>query len=125
LFRAALEGIAFSFAYGMEILKGEGVGISAIRAGHDNLFQAEIFSRTVATLAQSAIEIVETTGAVGAARAAAMAFGDFKDMEQATATDAVKMVHRPQADPEPYREAYRDWKKELEHYLDNFNTIAL
>ena len=45
LFRAALEGIAFSFVYGIDILKNDGVNLSALRAGNDNLFRSEIFSK--------------------------------------------------------------------------------
>ena len=37
LVRAAHEGIAFSFAYGMEIMKGMGMEISTIKAGHAKL----------------------------------------------------------------------------------------
>jgi len=119
LFRAALEGIAFSFVYGMEILKKEGVAITSIKAGNDNLFRAGIFAGTIATLARTNIDIVETTGAVGAARAAATAFGDFRDIGQATATDTVELAHRPEPGAGPYLEAYQDWKMGLTTYLDN------
>ncbi|MEP7095441.1 MAG: FGGY family carbohydrate kinase, partial [Flavobacterium sp.] len=67
LFRASLEGIAFSFVYGMECLKDDNAKINVIRAGNDNLFRSEIFSNTVATLIGHEIEIYNTTGAVGAA----------------------------------------------------------
>ena len=50
--RAALEGIAFSFVYGMEILKSDGIQAKVIRAGNDNLFRSEIFANTVATIPQ-------------------------------------------------------------------------
>ena len=119
IFRAALEGIAFSFVYGMEILKNDGVNIASIKAGNDNLFRAGIFSRTIATLTNSKIDIVETTGAVGAARAAAFAFGDFKSIGEATATDAIQLTYEPDAQTEKYREAYHEWKKHLEEYIDN------
>lgn len=119
IYRAALEGIAFSFVYGMEILKNEGVNISSIKAGNDNLFRAEIFSKTIATLTNSQINIVETTGAVGAARAAAYAFGAFKNMGEATATDKVELTHEPEISAEVYREAYLEWKKSLNEYLNN------
>ncbi|MEZ4810090.1 MAG: FGGY family carbohydrate kinase [Allomuricauda sp.] len=119
VFRAALEGIAFSFVYGMEILKNDGVDIASIKAGNDNLFRAEIFSKTIAALADSHIDIVETTGAVGTARAAAYAFGDFKSIGEAMATDAIQMTYHPEKNAEKYREAYALWKKELEKYLHN------
>ena len=38
LFRAAQEGIVFSFKYGMEILKGIGIEAKVIRAGKANMF---------------------------------------------------------------------------------------
>lgn len=119
LFRAALEGIAFSFVYGMEILKNDGVHITSIKAGNDNLFQANIFAKTIATLTHSEINIVETTGAVGAARAAALAYGDFKNMTEATATDTIQHTYSPDASSEAYQEAYQKWKKELNSYLHN------
>ena len=69
LLRASLEGIAFSFVYGLEILKEDGVALSSIKAGNDNLFQSSLFSNTISTLTGTSIKIMETTGAVGAARA--------------------------------------------------------
>jgi len=38
LFRAAQEGIAFSFKYGIDIMKEMGLDISVIRAGKSNMF---------------------------------------------------------------------------------------
>lgn len=119
MFRAALEGIAFSFVYGMEILQNDGVDITSIKAGNDNLFRASIFSKTIASLTSSRIDIVETTGAVGAARAAAYAHGDFDSIAEATATDAVQLTYEPDASTENYQEAYQNWKKELKTYLEH------
>ena len=70
LCRAALEGIAFSFVYGFEIMMSDGVQASVIRAGNDNLFRSSIFCETITTLLGVDIEIFDTTGAIGAARAA-------------------------------------------------------
>ncbi|PCJ98240.1 MAG: carbohydrate kinase [Flavobacteriaceae bacterium] len=118
LFRAALEGIAFSFVYGMEILKNDGVDVSSIKAGNDNLFRAEIFSNTIATLTGSEINIVETTGAVGAARAAAYANGDFKTYGDAVVSDEVQYTYKPLENVAAYREAYNNWKLNLEEYIN-------
>src|SRR6056297_87158 len=119
IYRAALEGIAFSFVYGMEILKNDGVDISSIKAGNDNLFRAGIFSKTIATLSNSKIDIVETTGAVGAARAAAYAFGDFASIGEATASDKIEQTYTPDASTEAYQEAYQAWKNNLNEYIEN------
>ena len=114
LCRAALEGIAFSFVYGMEILKSDGISVNVIRAGNDNLFRSEIFSNTVATLISYDIEIYNTTGAIGAARAADLHKGNFKKFgENIMENDHVK-TFKPLNNKEEYKDAYQNWKKELE-----------
>ena len=40
LYRACLEAIAFSFVYGIEIMKNDGTEIKLIKAGNDNLFRS-------------------------------------------------------------------------------------
>ncbi|RTE55143.1 carbohydrate kinase [Arenibacter aquaticus] len=112
--RAALEGIAFSFVYGMEILKSDGIGIDVMRAGNDNLFRSDIFANTIATLMSQDIEIYNTTGAIGAARAAGIYEGGFEKFgAYITNNDHVK-TFKPLGDKESYLRAYENWKKELE-----------
>ena len=119
LHRAALEGIAFSFVYGMDILKNDNAEINVIRAGNDNLFRSEIFSNTVATLIGHDIEIYNTTGAIGAARAVGLIDGDFKKFgDHITANDHV-MTYKPLGNKTAYVEAYSNWKRELEILLEN------
>ncbi len=114
LYRAALEGIAFSFVYGMKILKNDSTEIKVIRAGNDNLFRSEIFANTVATLIGHEIEIYNITGAVGAARAAGLVDGDFDKFGESTTKNDYVMTYRPLNNEEPYQKAYEKWKKELE-----------
>ncbi|SNQ42927.1 MULTISPECIES: xylulokinase [Cellulophaga] len=117
LVRAALEGIAFSFAYGMQILKDDNTAINVIRAGNDNLFRSAIFSETVATLIGHEIEIYNTTGAIGAARAAGVYKGDFTAFKNnSSANDHVK-TYKPLKNKIPYVTAYEKWKNELEIIL--------
>ena len=115
LFRAALEGIAFSFVYGIDILKSDGVDLSFIRAGNDNLFRSEIFSSTIATLVGAAINITDTTGAIGAARAAGVTSGAFKTIEEAFSANEHVMTYHPVTDKNKYTEAYELWKHNLEN----------
>tara|TARA_R110001583_G_scaffold50987_2_gene159126 strand:+ start:2496 stop:3980 length:1485 start_codon:yes stop_codon:yes gene_type:complete len=117
LCRAALEGIAFSFVYGMEILKSDGIDINVMRAGNDNLFRSEIFANTVATLIEQEIEIYNTTGAIGAARASGLHKGDFKNYGKLIMDNDHVMTFMPFKDKEPYLKAYQNWKKELELIL--------
>jgi xylulokinase len=116
--RAALEGIAFSFVYGMEILKSDGIQPSVIRAGNDNLFRSEIFANTVATLIEQEIEIYNTTGAIGAARAANLHKGDFKSFGKSIMDNDHVMTFMPFKDKQPYIQGYNNWKKELELILN-------
>jgi len=117
LCRAALEGIAFSFVYGMEILMNDNAEVKVIRAGNDNLFRAEIFANTVATLIGYEIEIYNTTGAVGAARACSLTDGDFEKFGVNISNNDHVMTYKPLANKAPYLEAYTTWKKELEILL--------
>lgn len=117
LYRAALEGIAFSFVYGVEILKKDTGELKVIRAGNDNLFRSEIFANTVATLIDHDIEIYNTTGAIGAARAAGLTDGDFKKFgENITKNDHV-MTYKPLRNKAKYDAAYTAWINELKMIL--------
>ncbi|MCL7765346.1 FGGY family carbohydrate kinase [Polaribacter sp. Z014] len=116
--RAALEGIAFSFVYGMEIMKSDGIDPTVMRAGNDNLFRSEIFANTVATLIEQEIEIYNTTGAIGAARAADLHKGDFEAFGKAIMDNDHVMTFMPFKDKKPYLDAYENWKKELELVLN-------
>ena len=116
--RAALEGIAFSFVYGMEILKSDNIKPTVIRAGNDNLFRSEIFANTVATLIEQEIEIYNTTGAIGAARAAGLHNGDFAAFGASIMNNDHVMTFMPFKDKVPYVNAYKNWKKELQLILN-------
>lgn len=117
LCRAALEGIAFSFVYGFEIMQQDGIVPKVIRAGNDNLFRSEIFSNTIATLLGQEIEIYNTTGAIGAARACALQDGDYNAFNTYMKNDHV-MTYMPLKDKTAYQTAYDNWKKELSLILN-------
>lgn len=117
--RAALEGIAFSFVYGMEIMKSDAIQAKVIRAGNDNLFRSAIFSNTIATLIGQEIEIYNTTGAIGAARACLLHKGDFEAFGKQLMEHDYVMSFKPSPEKEAYEIAYKKWKNELEQLLKN------
>ncbi len=117
LCRAALEGIAFSFVYGMELMKNDGVNLSMIKAGDDNLFRSQIFSETIATLMDVEIKIFHTTGAIGAARACNLVKGDTDSFFALIEENDYKMSYQPKDNKEAFKSAYMLWKKRLEHKL--------
>lgn len=114
IYRAALEGIAFSFVYGMTFIKNDNAPLRKIRAGNDNLFRSDIFSNTIATLIDQEIEIFDTTGAVGAARAATL-FLD--NMDALNAKDYVS-TYTPDKNKDAYLDAYNKWEKELKSIIN-------
>ena len=108
LIRSTLEGIVFSMIYGLEILQNDNVEPAVIRAGNDNLFQSNIFSKTFSTLANNEIEIYDVTGAYGAARAASYD----NDISKINNNDFLKRII-PSNDRNIYYDAYSRWKEKL------------
>lgn len=118
LYRAGLEGIAFSFAYGIQVMKEMGLDLHLMRVGNDNLFQSNVFSSTVANLLQCKIEVVKTTGAVGAARAAGVETGFFGSLKEAVRQSEVLKTYEP-GNQTLYQKAYELWVRDLEKVIIN------
>ncbi len=116
-YRASLEGIAYSFIYGMEILSGMGMKVSRIKVGNDNLFQSTVFSTTIASLLQCEIDVVETTGAVGAAKAIGYTLKHRSSLKEAmSGNKLVKSVSPTNINGE-YAHGYNVWKSDLTNLL--------
>ena len=113
IIRAAQEGIAFSFAYGMEVMRDMGMDIKTIKAGHANLFLSPLFRRTLAAVTGATIELYETDGSVGAAKGAGIGCGIYKDSDEAFSTLKLKAIEQPVSDAEQYKAAYNNWKAKL------------
>ncbi len=118
LFRAAQEGIVFSFKYGMEILKGIGIEAKVIRAGRANMFQSEIFRDTLATVSNVSIELYDTDGAAGAARGAGVGSGYYASFKEAFAgLKKLDLVEPKASEQERVGEAYQVWESNLKKIL--------
>lgn len=114
LLRAAQEGIVFSFAYGMEIMREMGMDISIIHAGFANMMLSPIFRQTLATVSDAVIELHDTDGSVGAARGAGISAGIYKDAQEAFATLQRLAVIEPQREVRGHcLAAYARWKEML------------
>ena len=114
LARATIEGIAFAFVYGYELLDKNKGEIKTLRAGSDNLFQSKIFSNTLCTLIQYPIEVINTTGAIGAARASLLKMGALHDIKKMLhVNDRFKRYHPDSKKHEQYLKAYQKWKEQL------------
>lgn len=116
--RAAQEGIAFAFRYGIDIMKEVGLEPKVIRAGRANLFLSPLFRTTLATLCNAQIELYNTDGALGAARGAALGAGFYKDRQEAFAS--LRKLETISPDPaikEVLERNYTQWKEELNNKL--------
>ena len=102
IYRAAIEGIAFSYMYGFQILKTLGLQPTDIKVGNDNLFQSHTFSTTVAHLLGTTIAIVDTNGAIGAAKASGVQIGAFTNLTEAMSTNTVLKEYHPHEDNNAY-----------------------
>lgn len=114
LIRAAHEGIAFSFKYGMDIMNDMGIETKTIRAGHANLFLSPIFHQTLSNITGATIELYNTDGSVGAARGAGIGAGIYKNAEEAFTTLKKVLVVTPEvANEKACLEAYERWVEAL------------
>ena len=111
--RAAQEGIAFSFAYGMEIMAQMGMEIQTIKAGYANLFLSPLFRQTLANVTGATIELYDTDGSVGAAKGAGIGAGIYKDSDEAFATLQHHGTVRPETEVSACKAAYELWKERL------------
>ncbi|MEM1218065.1 MAG: FGGY family carbohydrate kinase [Bacteroidota bacterium] len=116
-FRAALEGVAFSFIYGFQVLKDLGLHPSVIKVGNDNLFQSKVFSSTISNLLDCSIEVVKTTGAEGAAKASGIGTGIYKNLEEAIQNNEIEKRYQPDDGKDQYAHAYQAWVHDLQKLI--------
>lgn len=120
LFRAAQEGIAFAFRYGIDILHDTGIIPRVIRAGYTNMFLSPLFSEAVTNLSGARIELLSTDGSLGAARAAGYGTGFYKTFKETFRNLKQVKMFEPRPDlQEKYEIAYGEWKKLLDRFLGN------
>lgn len=118
VFRAAQEGIVFTFKYGVDIMKEMGLNINVIRAGKGNMFLSEIFRETLSNITGASIELYETDGAQGAARGAAIGSGAYSSFTDAFNSLKKLEIVRPNKNSVAETEvAYEKWLSTLEKTL--------
>jgi len=118
LFRAAQEGIVFSFKYGMEIMESIGIDAKVIRAGKANMFLSPIFRETLAGVSGATIELYNTDGSVGAARGAGIGSGYYKSPAEAFSNLTKLETIEPDLNKKAeYEAAYGSWKSMLQKFI--------
>ncbi|MEI2709073.1 MAG: FGGY family carbohydrate kinase [Chitinophagaceae bacterium] len=83
LYRAAQEGIAFAFRYGLDIMRECGMHPKVIRAGKANMFLSDVFIESFVNSTGVPVELYNCDGSVGAALGAGIGVGIFKTEAEA------------------------------------------
>jgi xylulokinase len=114
LIRAAQEGIAFSFRYGLDVMKSIGMEFDVIKAGYSNLFQSRVFREAFVNTCNVDLEIYNTDGSQGAARGAGIGIRYYSSPGEAF--KGLKVIEKLQPGSElvkKYHSAYQHWKENL------------
>lgn len=118
LFRAAQEGIAFAFRYGLDIMRENGMNPQVIRAGRANMFLSDLFTGAFVNATGVPVELYQSDGSIGASLGAGIGAGSFASAKEAfrqmkplglAAPDAAKQ--------QAYEAIYQEWKALLEKQL--------
>ncbi len=117
IFRAVQEGIAFAFRYGLDIMRGNGMDPTVIRAGMANLFLSELFTEAFVNATGVPVELYKNDGSVGAALGAGIGCGVYTTPKEAFSNmEKVKTVE-PSA--KTYEPVYAEWKELLNRQMNN------
>lgn len=109
LIRAAQEGIAFSFNYGLEIMENMGIKPKTIKAGNANLFLSPLFRDILSSITGANIELYNTDGSQGAARGAGIGAGIYKNAEESFKGLSLIKTIEPE-NGKNYVDIYNHWK---------------
>jgi len=110
LFRAAQEGIAFAFRYGVDIMRENGMQPSVIRAGKANMFLSDVFTNCFVNATNIPVELHDCDGSVGAAKGAGIGVAFYKSPKDAFSNSVpIDLVEPTQS--KLYDQLYNEWKE--------------
>jgi xylulokinase len=116
LVRAAQEGIAFAFRYGLDIMRENNIHPKLIRAAKANMFLSDVFTQSFVNVTGVPVELYQTDGSAGAALGAGVGAGFYKSESEAfSATKPLQTVAPSQESL--YNSLYSQWKILLETQL--------
>lgn len=116
MLRAIQEGIACAFRYGLDIMCGNGMSPSVIRAGRANLFLSDLFTEIFVNTTGVPVELYKNDGSTGAALGAGIGSGIFASPKEAFSKMERIKVLEPKG--RQYEAVYEDWKNLLVKHLN-------
>jgi xylulokinase len=117
IFRAIQEGIAFSFRYGLDIMRENGLNPGIIRAGRANMFLSELFTEAFVNATNVPVELYESDGSAGAAIGAGIGAKVFPSGQEAFDKNKPVRLVEPKISS-IYESLYREWESLLEKKID-------
>jgi xylulokinase len=118
IFRAANEGIACAFRYGLDIMRENGMQPTMIRAGKTNMFLSELFTETFVNATGIPVELYNNDGSLGAALGAGIGAEIFSSATEAFSNSRVVACVEPTT-TDAFEEVYQGWKAVLDQHLSN------
>ena len=116
IYRAAQEGIAFAFRYGLDIMRENKLEPSVIKAGQANLFLSPVFTHAFVNATGVPVALYNVEGSVGAALGAGIGAGIYKELKDAFA-DTKPIERIEPRDTEKYNLLYENWKNNLAKFI--------
>jgi xylulokinase len=113
VFRAVQEGIAFSFRYGLDIMRSNGLKPTVIRAGKANLFLSDVFLEAFVNTTGVPVELYENDGSGGAALGSGIGAGIFHSAAEAFQNIQPLQLVEPGATKQ-YEPFYQHWLSDLQ-----------
>lgn len=117
LYRAAQEGIAFAFRYGLDIMEENGMTPKVIRAGKANMFLSDIFTECFVNTLNIPVEMYNCDGSAGAAIGAGLGAKIYKNSKEAFQHFKPLQLVEPNGKKE-YEEFYHKWLGQLQKQLN-------
>ena len=116
IYKAAQEGIAFAFRYGLDIMRENKLEPSVIKAGQANLFLSPVFTHAFVNATGVPVALYNVEGSVGAALGAGIGAGIYKELKDAFA-DTKPIERIEPRDTEKYNLLYENWKNNLAKFI--------
>jgi xylulokinase len=118
IYRAVQEGIAFSFRYGLDIMRENNILPNIIRAGNANLFLSPLFLEAFVNITQVPVELYETDGSIGAAKGGGIGAGIYKNAQEAFSNFVAIKTIQPNKDlVSVYQLHYAAWHHSLQKFI--------
>jgi xylulokinase len=116
IYKAAQEGIAFAFRYGLDIMRENKLEPSVIKAGQANLFLSPVFTHAFVNATGVPVALYNVEGSVGAALGAGIGAGIYKELKDAFADTKPNQRIEP-TETKLYDALYENWKDKLVKFI--------